>query len=71
MVRIDGLGRYESVTTFIRHYGDGMSPRLKIGSVDILDDARHREVVDTASRFVLWLPFQDSARNFGSEQVMP
>jgi hypothetical protein len=47
-----------------------MPPRLKICSVDILDDARYREVVDAPRRFVFWLPFQHSIRNFGSEQVM-
>jgi hypothetical protein len=71
MVRVDGLGRYESITTFIRHDSDGMPPRLKICSVDILDDARYGEVVDAARRFIFWLPFQRSIRNFGSEQVMP
>ena len=45
--------------------------RLKICSVDILDDARDGEVVDAARRFIFWLPFQHSIRNFGSEQVMP
>jgi hypothetical protein len=33
-----------------------MPPRLKICSVDILDDARHGEVVDAARRFIFWLP---------------
>jgi hypothetical protein len=48
-----------------------MPPRLKICSVDILDDARYGEVVDAARRFIFWLSFQHSIRNFGSEQVMP
>jgi hypothetical protein len=47
-----------------------MPPRLESGSVDILDEARYREVVGTARRFVLRLPFQYLVRNFGSEQVM-
>jgi hypothetical protein len=47
-----------------------MPPRLKICSVDILNDTRYREVVDAARRFVFWLPFQHSIRNFGSEQIM-
>jgi hypothetical protein len=47
-----------------------MPPRLKICSVDILDDARYGEVVDAARRFIFWLPFQDSIRNFGSEQII-
>ena len=71
MVRIDRLGRYESITTFIRRDSDGMPPRLKICSIEILDDARNSEVVDAARRFIFWLPFQDSIRNFGSKQVMP
>ena len=71
MVRVDRLGRYESITTFVRHDSDGMPPRLKICSIDILDDARYGEVVDAARRFIAWLPFQHSIRNFGSEQVMP
>jgi hypothetical protein len=44
-----------------------MPPRLKICSVDILDDARYGEVVDAARRFIFWLPFQHSIRNFSSE----
>ena len=71
MVRVDRLGRDEGITTFIRHDSDGMPPRLKICSVDILDDARYGEVVDTARRLIFWLSFQHSIRNFGSEQVMP
>jgi hypothetical protein len=71
MVRVNGLGRYESITTFIRHDSDGMLPRLNICSVDILDDAGYGEVVDAARRFVFWLPFQYSIRNFGSQEVMP
>jgi hypothetical protein len=47
-----------------------MPPRLKICSVDILDDARYGEVVDAARRFIFWLSFQHSIRNFGGEQVM-
>jgi hypothetical protein len=48
-----------------------MVPRLKIGSIDVLDDARYGEVVDAARRFILWPPLQNSIRSFGSEQVMP
>jgi hypothetical protein len=48
-----------------------MPPRLKIRSIDILYDARYSEVVDAARRFIFWLAFQDSIRNFGSKQVMP
>src|SRR5438128_11703237 len=70
MFRIDGLGRYESITTFIRHDSDGMPPRLNICSVDILDDARYGEVVDAARRFIFWLPFQHSIGDFGCQQVM-
>ena len=57
MVRVDGLGRYECITTFIRHDSDGMPPRLNICSVDILDDARYGEVVDAARR-LQWLGAQ-------------
>jgi len=71
MVRVDGLGRYESITTFIRHDSDGLPPRLKICSGDILDDARYGEIVDTPRRIIFWLPFQHSIRNFGSQQVVP
>src|SRR5262249_19296042 len=66
MVRVGGLGRYESITTFVRHDSDGMPPRLKIRAVDILYDARHSEVVDAARRFVFRLPFQHCIRYFGS-----
>ena len=71
MVRVDGLGRYEGITTFIRHDSDGMPPRLKICSIDILDDTRCGEVVDAPRRFVFRVSFQDTIRNFRSEQVMP
>jgi hypothetical protein len=70
MVGVNGLGRYESITTFVRHDRNGMPPRLKIGSGDILDDTRYGEVVDAPRRFIFWLPFQHSIRDFGSEQVM-
>jgi hypothetical protein len=70
MVRVDRLGRYESITTFVGRDSDGMPPRLKIRSIDILDDARYGEVVDAPRRFIFWLPLQNSIRNFGSEQVM-
>src|SRR4029077_7049241 len=71
MVPVDRLGRYEGITTFIRHDSDGMAPRLKICSVDILDDARYGKIVDAARRFIFWMPFQHSIRNLRSEQVMP
>ncbi|KAG0505586.1 MAG: hypothetical protein Udaeo_10630 [Candidatus Udaeobacter sp.] len=60
MVRVDRLGRYESITTFIGRDSDGTPPRLNICSGDILNDARYSEVVDAARRFIFWLPFQDS-----------
>jgi hypothetical protein len=48
MVRVNGLGRYEEVPTFVCHDSDGVPPRLNIRSVDILDDTRDREVIDCA-----------------------
>jgi hypothetical protein len=47
-----------------------MPPRLNICSVDILDDARYSEVVETARRFIFWLPVQHIIGNFSSQQVM-
>jgi hypothetical protein len=70
MVRVDGLGRYESITTFIRRDSDGMPPRLNICSVDILDDARYGEVVDAARRFIFWLPVQFAIGNLRCQQIM-
>ena len=71
MFRINGLGRHKSITTFIRYDSDRVPPRLKICSIDVLNDARYSEVIDAPRRFIFWLPFQHSIRNFGSEQVMP
>jgi hypothetical protein len=48
MFRVDRLGRYESITTFIRHHSDGMPPRLKICSIDIVYDAGYGEVIDAS-----------------------
>jgi hypothetical protein len=70
MVRVDGFGRYESITTFVRHDSDGMPPRLKICSIDIVYDSGYGEVIDAARRFIFWLSFQHSIRNFGSQQVV-
>jgi hypothetical protein len=47
-----------------------MPPRLKICSVDILDDARYGEVVDAARRFIFWLPFQFAIGNLRCQQIM-
>jgi hypothetical protein len=47
-----------------------MPPRLKICSVDILDDARYGEVVDAARRFIFWLSFQHSIRNLRCQQIV-
>ena len=71
MVLIDGPRRHESITPFICYDTDGMPPRLKICSIDILGNARDREVVDASCLFVFWISFQYSVRNFGSQQVMP
>jgi hypothetical protein len=57
--------------TFVRYDSDGMPPRFKICSGDILDDTRYGEIVDATRRFIFWLPFQHSIRNVGSQQVMP
>src|SRR6266567_1604728 len=70
MFRINGLGRDESVTALIRRNSDRTPPRLKICSIDIMDDARYSEVIDAARRFVFLVRFQYSLRNFGSQQVM-
>src|SRR6266700_4381617 len=70
MFRINGLGRDESVTALIRRNSDRTPPRLKICSIDIMDDARYSEVIDAARRFVFLVSFQYSIRNFGSQQVM-
>ena len=71
MVRIDGLGRHEGITTIVRDDSDGVPPRLKVCAVDILGDARYSEIIDAARRFIFWPPFQHSIGDFGSEQVMP
>jgi hypothetical protein len=47
-----------------------MPPRLEICSVDVLDDARDGEVIDTARGFVFRVLLQHSVRNFGSQQVV-
>src|SRR5438094_7092308 len=70
MVRVDGLGRYESITTFVRHNGDRMPPWLNICSIDVLNDARYSKIIDASRRFVFRVSFQYSIRNFGSQQVM-
>jgi len=62
MIRVDGLGRDQSVTSLIRHNGDRMLPRLKICSIEVLNDARYGEVVDASSRFVFWVSFHYSIR---------
>src|SRR5438034_7835730 len=70
MFGIDGLGRDQSVTSLIRHNGDRMPPRLKICSIDVLNDARYSEVIDASSRFVFRSPFQYTIRDSCSQQVM-
>jgi hypothetical protein len=70
MVRINGLGRDESVTALIRRNSDRMPPRLNICSIDVLDDTRYSEVVDASRGFVFWMSLQHSVRNFGSHQVI-
>src|SRR5438105_4516499 len=70
MFRIDGLGRYESITTFVRRDSDGMPPRLKIYSIDVLNDARYSKIIDASRRFVFRVSFHYSIRNFRSQQVV-
>src|SRR5439155_6279981 len=70
MFRIDGLGRDQSVTSLIRHNGDRMPPRLKICPIDVLNDARYSKIIDASRRFVFRVSFQDTIRNFGSQQVV-
>src|SRR2546430_16610307 len=70
MFRIDGLGRYESITTFVRRDSDGMPLRLNSCSIDVLNDTRYSEVIDASSRFVFWMSFQYTIRDSCSQQVM-
>jgi hypothetical protein len=70
MVSVDGLGRYESITTLVRRHIDCTSPRLNICSIDILYDTRYSEIIDASRGFVFRVLLQHSGRNFGSQQVV-